>query len=77
MTVNADKFQVLLIDKRKQDNTNKAVQIEEQNIKAVPPVELIGMEIDDKLSFNLHISKICNSAANQLNADWFKEFHDV
>ena len=26
------------------------------------------MQIDDKLSFNLHISKMCNSAANQLNA---------
>ena len=74
MIVNADKFQVLLIDKRKHHHTNEVVQIEEQRIKGV---ELLGIEIDDKLSFNLHISKICNSAANQLNADWFKEFHDV
>ena len=40
--VNADKFQVLLIDKRKQDHTNKVVQIEEQCMKAVTSVELIG-----------------------------------
>ena len=68
MTVNADKFQVLLIDKRKQDHTNKIVQIEEQSIKAVSLVELLGIQIDDKLKFNQHISKICNCAANQLNA---------
>ena len=66
MTVNADKFQVLLIDKRKQDHTNKVVQIEEQRIKAFPSVELLGMEIDN-LSFNMHISEIGNSAANDSN----------
>ena len=68
MVVNADRSQVLLIDKRKQDHTNKVVQIEEQRINAVPSVELLDIEIDDKLGFNLHISKICNSAANQINA---------
>ena len=57
MTVNTDKFQVFLNDKRKQDHTNEVVQIEEQSIKAVPLVELLGIEIDDKLSFKLHISK--------------------
>ena len=68
MIVNADKLQVLLIDKRKHDHTNEVVQTEEQSIKAVPSVELLGIETDDKLSSNLHISKICNFAANQLNA---------
>ena len=68
MIVNADKFQVLLIDKRKQDHTNEVALIKEQSIKAVPSVELLGIEIDDKLSFNLRITKICNSATNQLNA---------
>ena len=56
MIVNADKFQVPLIDKRKHDHRNEVVQIEEQqSIKAVPSVELLGIETDDKLSFNLHI----------------------
>ena len=63
MIVNADNFQVPLIDKRKHDHRNEVVQIEEQSIKAVPSVELLGIETDDKLSLNLHISKICNSAA--------------
>ena len=37
-------------------------------IKSISSVELLGIQIDDKLNFNLHISKICKSAANQLNA---------
>ena len=37
-------------------------------MKAVPLFELLGIEIDDKLSFNIHVSKICNSEANHLNA---------
>ena len=31
-------------------------------------VKLLGVQIDDQLNFNLHISNICRSAANQLNA---------
>ena len=31
-------------------------------------VELLGVHLDDKLNFNLHISNLCRSAANQLNA---------
>ena len=31
-------------------------------------VELLGIQLDDKLSFSLHFSSICKSAANQLNA---------
>ena len=42
--------------------------IDNQTIKSVPSVELLGIHLDDKLNFNLHISIICRSAANQLNA---------
>ena len=42
--VNADKCQVLLIEKRKHCHTNEVVQIEEQSIKGV---ELLGIETDD------------------------------
>ena len=33
-----------------------------------PNMNLLGVHIDDKLNFNLHITKICRSAANQLHA---------
>ena len=36
---------------------------------------MFGVQIDDKLNFNLHITNICRSAANQLNAlIRFKQF---
>ena len=42
--------------------------IDQKNIKTSSSVELLGVHIDDKLNFNLHISKISRSAANQLHA---------
>ena len=68
MIVNPDKIQAILIDKRKGDHTNQRIVVDNQNIKVVSSVELLGIQIDDKLNFNLHISNICRSTANQLNA---------
>ena len=68
MIVNPDKFQVIIIDKKKGDHTNENVVIDNKQIKNIPSVELLGIQLDDKLSFSPHISNICTSAANQLNA---------
>ena len=66
MMVNPDKFQAILLDKRKGDHTNQRIVVDNQNLKVVSSVELLGIHIDDKLNFNMHISNICRSAANQL-----------
>ena len=68
MVVNLDKFQVIIIDKKKGDHTNENVVIDNKQIKNVPSVELLGIQLDDKMNFSPHISNICKSAANQLNA---------
>ena len=68
MIVNPDKFQAILLDKRKSDHTNQRIVVDNQNIKVVSSVELLEIRVDDELSFNLHISNICRSAANHLNA---------
>ena len=68
MIVNPDKFQVIIIDKKEGDHTNENVVIDNKQIKTVPSVELLGIQLDDKLSFSPHISNICKSAANELNA---------
>ena len=39
-----------------------------QNIQIVPSAKLLGIRKDGRLDFNEHISSICKSAANQLNA---------
>ena len=68
MIVNPDKFQAIVLNKKRSNLTNTNFQVDNQVIKLVSSVELLGIQIDDKLNFNLHISKICKSAANQLNA---------
>ena len=68
MVVNPDKFQAVTLDKRKRDHTDEHITVDNQQIKVVSSVKLLGLQLDDKLNFNLHISNICKSAANQLNA---------
>ena len=68
MIVNPDKFQVIIIDKKKGDHTNENVVIDNKQIKTVSSVELLGIQLDDKFNCSPHISNICKSAANQLNA---------
>ena len=68
MVVNPDKFQAIILDKRKRDHTDEHITVDNQQIKVVSSVKHLGLQLDDKLNFNLHISNICKSAANQLNA---------
>ena len=68
MIVNPGKFQSIIIDKKKQDHTKETFEIGDKVIEASPSVKLLGVQIDDKLNFNLHITNICRTAANHLNA---------
>ena len=65
MIVNPGKFQSIIIDKKKQVHTK---EIGDKVTEASPSVKLLGVLVDDKLNFNLHITNSCRSAANQLNA---------
>ena len=65
---NPDKLQAIFLNKRRGDHTNQRIVVDNQNLKVVSSVELLGIQIDDKHNFNLHISNICRSTANQLNA---------
>ena len=68
MIVNPGKFQAIIINKKKKCHTNKTLKISDKIIKASSSVKLLGVHIDNQLNFNLHISNIYRSAANQLNA---------
>ena len=68
MVVNPDKFQAIILDKRKRDHTDERITVDNQQIKVVSSVKLLALQLDDKLNFNLHIISICKSTANQQNA---------
>ena len=68
MMVNSGKFQAFIIDIKKKCHTNETLKIRDKIIKALSSVKLLGVQIDEQLNFNLHISNICRSAANQLDA---------
>ena len=59
MIANPDKFQAIVLNKKRSELTKRNFQVDIQVIKSVSSVELLGIQIDVKLNFNLHISKIC------------------
>ena len=68
MNENPGKLQSNIIDKKKQKHTAEYISIDQKNIKISSSAKLLGVYIEDKLNFNLHITEICRSAANQLHA---------
>ena len=68
MVVNPGKFQATTFAKHKENHTNRTININQKEIKAVAKVKRLGIEIDDKLNFNHHINNIYKSASKQLNA---------
>ena len=65
--VNPGKFQAIIFDKQKGNGTNQIINMDQKDIKVVSKVKLLGIEIDDKVSFNHDINNNCESASNQLN----------
>ena len=65
MMVNPVRCQAIVINRKHSDVRNTSFQVDKLVIKSVSSMELLGIQIDDKL--NLRISKICKSAVNQLN----------
>ena len=67
MIINPGKFKTIILNKKTSNPTNIPLTIDNQTIKSFPSVVLLGIDLDNKLNFNLDISSICRSAANQLN----------
>ena len=66
--VNPEKFQAIILDKQKHCYSNETIKFDKETVKTVSSVRLLGVQLDDKLNFSLHVSHICKSAANQLSA---------
>ena len=66
MIVNPDKFQSMIISSKK-DLSKSVLNINGVELTMEPSVKLLGIEIDNKLNFEKHISNICKKARNELN----------
>ena len=67
MLANPGKSQVMFLTSSK-DHILTPLPINQNLIESKQSVELLGIEIEDKLKFESHISKICGSAAGQINS---------
>ena len=68
MMVNSDKFQLMLLQKRTKKVIQEKLQIDNNEIESENLLTILGITIDNQLSFDNHISKLCNNASIQLNA---------
>ena len=64
MIVKPDKFQLMLLQKSTKKVIQEKLQIRSNEFKSENSVTLLGVTIDNRLSFDYHISKLCNKASS-------------
>ena len=67
MVGNPGKFQVMFLGSNI-DNSKITLMIENKRVKSRSEVKLLGITIDDKLSFNTHTENVCSAASKLLRA---------
>ena len=67
MKVNVSKFQSVTL-KPKGVISDVEFHVSGRSLKPVSSVKLLGVKIDDRLSFDDHISELCAKASHQINA---------
>ena len=68
MIANPDKFKAIVIYKDRRDTSGTKLNINDAEIVSEKEVTLLGIDIDNKLSFDNYLSKICKQASNIFNA---------
>ena len=58
MVVNSDKFQAIILNRKEAQGAHKLI-IDNKEIKTTNSIKLLGINIDDQLKFNEHISILC------------------
>ena len=61
-------FQFMLLSSNNIDKCNIPLRIDDIKLKPEPHVKILGVFLDDKLSFNQHVSISFTKVARQLNA---------
>ena len=68
MIGNPGKFQSVIIESSKDKINRQSLKINGNSIETSESVKVLGIEIDDHLNFNLHVSTVCKKTGGQLNA---------
>ena len=68
MIVNPEKFQTVVVKRNTKIKDSYPLNINDLTINYENSVKLLGIEIDNRLSFEKHVSTLCNKVSNQLNA---------
>ena len=68
LIANPGKFHLMLLSADKTDQmVNEQLSIGDKTLNSEPSITLLGMDIDNLLTFNKHIANLCKNAASQLN----------
>ena len=68
MIANPEKFKAFMLTKHDEQTVGSEFNFSGITIYSSAKVDLLGVKLDTKLSFESHISKMCKKAAGQLNA---------
>ena len=67
-TIHPDKFKAIVLTKTDHNTVGIRLEFSEKTILSSNEIDLLGITIDTKLSFDSHIAKILSKASRQLNA---------
>ena len=68
MIANPEKFKAIVLTKHDDQTAGSEFNSSGRTIYSSAEVDLLGVKLDTKLSFESYISKVCKKAAGQLNA---------
>ena len=68
MIANPNKFKAIVLIKTNHNTAGIRIEFSRKTILSSNEIDLLGVTIDTKLSFDSHITKICRKASRQLNA---------
>ena len=68
MIANPDKSQVIIMNKIRENQITHKLKIYKNKIETTKSEKLLGIEIDNQLSFNQLMSKLCSKVRMQINA---------
>ncbi len=66
MKANAPKFQFMICDRKNRRPEDVHIVVNGHNLTRITIVKLLGFNCDDQLSFDIHVTGICQKASNCL-----------